>query len=204
MNAWVESLGAALTHQPAPAKLDAKPAPEGEVLEVTVTVTDKAKPKDRLVVPFAGSDGPGGHGLHRISTSPSRRTACPAGSTIRPSKATTARASRSNSNAAKGSISSVASKPPAPEPQGGPGVWEHRVIGLCSSAPGHLAAPRPRLHRRQGRHLQDLSRQPPHPPRRRHHHADLDERQRHPLPVDRRFRVFCRHSRRSVPAHQVQ
>jgi hypothetical protein len=23
-----------------------------------------------------------------------------------------------------------------PEVQGGPGVWEHRVIGLCSSAPG--------------------------------------------------------------------
>ena len=57
MNAWAESLGAALTHQPAPAKLDAKPAPEGEVLEVTVTVTDKAKPKDRLVVPFASFDG---------------------------------------------------------------------------------------------------------------------------------------------------
>ena len=26
----------------------------------------------------------------------------------------------------------------APEVQGGPGVWEHRVIGLCSSAPGAL------------------------------------------------------------------
>jgi hypothetical protein len=23
--------------------------------------------------------------------------------------------------------------------QGGPGVWEHRIIGLCSSAPGSLA-----------------------------------------------------------------
>ncbi len=26
----------------------------------------------------------------------------------------------------------------APEIQGGPGVWEHRVIGLCSTAPGKL------------------------------------------------------------------
>ena len=25
-----------------------------------------------------------------------------------------------------------------PEPKGGPGVWEHRVIGLCSDAPGIL------------------------------------------------------------------
>ena len=43
MNAWAVSLGAALTHQPAPVKLDAKPAPEGEVLEVSVTVTDKPR-----------------------------------------------------------------------------------------------------------------------------------------------------------------
>ena len=26
----------------------------------------------------------------------------------------------------------------SPEVQGGPGVWEHRIIGLCSSAPGSL------------------------------------------------------------------
>jgi hypothetical protein len=25
-----------------------------------------------------------------------------------------------------------------PEPKGGPGVWEHRVVGMCSSAPGAL------------------------------------------------------------------
>lgn len=49
MDAWVESLGAALSRQPVPATLDAPPAPEGEVLEVTVTVTGKDRPRDRLV-----------------------------------------------------------------------------------------------------------------------------------------------------------
>ncbi len=57
MNAWAESLSAALTHQPAPAKLNAKPAPEGEVIEVTVTVTAAAKPKDQLIVPIASFAG---------------------------------------------------------------------------------------------------------------------------------------------------
>ena len=42
MDAWAGSLGAALSHQPAPAKYHAPAAPEGEVLAVTVTVTDKA------------------------------------------------------------------------------------------------------------------------------------------------------------------
>ena len=50
MNTWAEALGAALSHQPVPAKHYTKPAPEGEVLEVSVTVTDKARPKDQLVV----------------------------------------------------------------------------------------------------------------------------------------------------------
>lgn len=50
MDAWVESIGVALTHQPPPAKVDSKPAPEGEVLEVSVTVAGKPKPKDSLVV----------------------------------------------------------------------------------------------------------------------------------------------------------
>ena len=55
MNTWAESLGAALTHQAVPEKLNAPAAPESEVLEVSVTVTAAAKPKDQLVLPFAGS-----------------------------------------------------------------------------------------------------------------------------------------------------
>ena len=57
MDAWADSLGAALTHRPAPARLDAKPKPEGDVLEITVTVTDQATPRDRLIVPFARWQG---------------------------------------------------------------------------------------------------------------------------------------------------
>ena len=57
MDAWAGSLGAALSHLPSPARLDAKPAPEGEVLEVTVNVTAQAKPKDRLIIPLAGFEG---------------------------------------------------------------------------------------------------------------------------------------------------
>lgn len=68
MDTWAESLGAALTHRPAPAKFNAKPVPEGEVLEVTVTVTDKAKPSDRLIIPFATCLGrqADGNGLDRV------------------------------------------------------------------------------------------------------------------------------------------
>ncbi len=53
MGVWTGSIGTALSHVPAPMALDAKPAPEGDVLEVTVTVTAEAKPKDRLIVPIA-------------------------------------------------------------------------------------------------------------------------------------------------------
>ena len=139
MNAWAESLGAALTHQPAPAKLDAKPAPEGEVLEVTVTVTDKAKPKDTSGCPIRRvprhiSSPPTTSSM----TSPSRPAACARASSTRPSKATTTRRSRSTSSAAKAFDQFGREQATGPEPKAVPGVWEHRVIGLCSSAPGML------------------------------------------------------------------
>ena len=57
MDIWADSLNAALSHQPAPAKMSAEPAPEGEVLEITVVVTEKAKPSDRLIVPFSNWGG---------------------------------------------------------------------------------------------------------------------------------------------------
>lgn len=53
MDAWADSLGAAIGHRPAPARYHAEPSPEGEVLAVTVTITDKAKPKDRLAINIA-------------------------------------------------------------------------------------------------------------------------------------------------------
>ncbi len=45
MDAWADSMGAAISHQPAPEKYHAAAAPEGEVLAVTVTITDKAQPE---------------------------------------------------------------------------------------------------------------------------------------------------------------
>lgn len=47
MDVWADSLGAALSHQPA--------APKDEVVAVTVTITDQAKPKDRVAIAVANS-----------------------------------------------------------------------------------------------------------------------------------------------------
>jgi len=53
MDAWADSMGVAISHRPAPAKYHAPAAPEGEVLAVAVTVTDKSQPKDRLAIQVA-------------------------------------------------------------------------------------------------------------------------------------------------------
>lgn len=138
MNAWVESLGAALSHQPAPARLDAKPAPEGEVLEVTVTVTDKAKPKDRLVVPFAGSAG------HCEATDyiefdiATGKNGLPRGFYYSPFQGNDNKSIALEFRRGEGIDQFGRDQSSGPETKGGPGVWEHRVVGLCSVAPGIL------------------------------------------------------------------
>jgi hypothetical protein len=53
MDSWADSMGVAVSHRPAPAKYHAPAAPQGEVLAVTVTITDKAQPKDRLAINVA-------------------------------------------------------------------------------------------------------------------------------------------------------
>jgi arylsulfatase A-like enzyme len=138
MNAWTESLGAALTHQPAPMKLNAQPAPEGEVLEVTVTVTAQAKPNDRLVVPFAGFEG------NQFATDYVEYDLASAAAGLRrgffysPFKGNDSKAITLNFKRGEGIDQFGREQAAAPEIQTGPGVWEHRVIGLCSSAPGTL------------------------------------------------------------------
>jgi hypothetical protein len=138
MNAWTESLGAALTHQPAPMKLNAKPAPEGEVLEVTVTVTAQAKPNDRLVVPIAGFED------HQFATDYVEYDIATAAAGLRrgfyysPFKGNDSKAITLNFKRGEGIDQFGREQSTAPEIQGGPGVWEHRVIGLGSSAPGTL------------------------------------------------------------------
>jgi hypothetical protein len=138
MNTWSESLGAALTHQPVPTKFDAKPAPEGEVLEITVTVTAEAKPKDTLIVPFASFDG------NQFATDTVEYDIAIAADSLRrgffysPFKGNDSKAITLNFKRGEGIDQFGREQVAGPEVQGKPGTWEHRVIGLCSSAPGIL------------------------------------------------------------------
>ena len=136
MNTWAESLGAALTHQPVPAKLDAKPAPEGEVLEVTVTVTARAKPKDTLVVPFASfTDGHFATDYieYDLSVAPASLRS---GFFYSPFKGNDNQPVQLDFKRGEGIDQHGREQATGPAPQGGPDGWEHRVVGLCSSAPG--------------------------------------------------------------------
>jgi len=138
MNAWADSLGAALTHQPVPMKLDAKSAPEGEVLEVTVTVNDGAKPKDQLVVPIASVEG------NQFATDYIEYDIAIAPESLRrgffysPFRGNDSKAVTLNFKRGEGIDQFGREQSTAPEVQGKLGTWEHRVIGLCSSAPGSL------------------------------------------------------------------
>jgi arylsulfatase A-like enzyme len=138
MDAWAESLGAALTHRPAPARVDALPAPAGEVLEVTVTVTDQARPNDRLIVPFAGWDG------LQVATDWVEFDICFApdslmrGCFYSPVQGNAKKPYQTFFKRGQGIDQFGREQVASPGPKGGPGVWEHRVIGLCSFAPGPL------------------------------------------------------------------
>ncbi len=138
MDAWANSLGAGLNHQPAPTKYHKPAAPEGEVLAVTVTITDKAKVKDRLTIPLANWNGT--HYAtdwieYDIAFSPKTPKRQPYYSPL---------------EASKSNVLSPLFKPDAAIDQHGrdqstgPGIadgksiWEHRIIGLAGSAPGPL------------------------------------------------------------------
>lgn len=138
MNAWVASMGVALTHEPAPAALDAKPAPEGEVLEISVTVTGTAKPKDSLVIPFARFDG-------RVFATDyvEYDLAVAVGSPLKgffysPFKGNENKDISLNFKRGEGFDQFGREQASGPEPKGGAGVWEHRVVGLASYGPGIL------------------------------------------------------------------
>lgn len=138
MDAWVDSLGAALTHQAVPAWFDARPAPDGEVLEVSVTVTPQAKPKDRLVVPFASHQG--GHVAtdyieFDLAVAPESLSS---GFFYSPFKGNDNKEVQLDFKRGEGIDQFGREQIAGPGPKGGPGVWEHRVIGLSSSAPGIL------------------------------------------------------------------
>ena len=136
MDAWAGSLGAALTHQPPPARLDAKPAPDGEVLEISVTVAGKPKPKDMLVVPFARWEG-------RVFATDyiEYDVAVAPGSPLKgfyysPFKGNDSKEARLHFNRGEGFDQFGREQVSGPDPKGGAGVWEHRIIGLSSYGPG--------------------------------------------------------------------
>ncbi len=138
MNSWVDSLSAALSHQTVPSRLDAKPAPEGDVLEVSVTATALAKPKDMLVVPFAGLEEPQfatDYVEYDIATAAG---SLPSGFFYSPFKGNDLKNVTLEFKRGQGIDQFGREQVLGPEPKGGPGVWEHRIIGLCSSAPGVL------------------------------------------------------------------
>ncbi len=136
MNRWAESLGAALSHQPVSAKLDAKPAPEGEVLKVSVTITDQAKPKDQIVVPF------GSFQSNRFATDYVEYDVAIATNSLdrgffySPFKGNQSKEFQLEFKRGVGMDQFGREQALGPPVKGGPGEWEHRVIGLCSAAPG--------------------------------------------------------------------
>lgn len=138
MDIWADSLGVALSHRPAPARYHVPAAPEGEVLAVTVTVSDKAKPKDRLAITVANWSGtqyatdwieydiafsPGLQGRHPYYSTLEGNNSKPIGPLF---KAGTA-VDQFGRDQTTG-----------PGLADGKSVWEHRIIGLSSTAPGPL------------------------------------------------------------------
>jgi arylsulfatase A-like enzyme len=138
MAVWTGSIGTALSHVPAPMALDAKPAPEGDVLEVTVTVTAEAKPKDRLIVPIASWDG------FQQATDwvefdlASAPGALPRGFFYSPFQGNENKPMQVFFKRGDGIDQFGREQATGPEIRGGAGVWEHRVVGMSSTAPGPL------------------------------------------------------------------
>ena len=110
--------------------------PDGEVLEITVTVAGKPKPKDALVVPFARWEGNVfatdyiEYDLAVAKGSPLK------GFHYSPFKGNDSKGARLNFNRGEGFDQFGREQVSGPEPKGGAGAWEHRIIGLASYGPG--------------------------------------------------------------------
>ena len=138
MDAWADSMGAAISHLPAPASYHAKPKAEGEVLAVTVTITDKAQPKDRIAISvanWAGTQYATDWIEYDIAFSANPPKRHPYFSTL-----------EGNNQKPFGPLfkAGIGVDQFGRDQSAGPGVadgkniWEHRVIGLSSTAPGPL------------------------------------------------------------------
>ena len=138
MDAWADSLGAALSHQPAPKKFHSEPKPEGEVLAVTVTISDKAKPKDRLAINIANWNGTQFATdwiEYDIAFSPNTPKRHPYFSTL---EGNNSKPFGPLFKAGTGVDQFGRDQITGPGIADGKSVWEHRIIGLSSTAPGPL------------------------------------------------------------------
>ncbi len=138
MDAWADSMGAALSHQPAPAKYHAPPAPEGEVLAVTVTITDKAQPKDRLAVSlanWAGTQYATDWIEYDIAFSPETPKRLPYFSTL---EGNNSKPFDPLFKPGTGVDQFGRDQSTGPGIADGKSLWEHRIVGLASTAPGPL------------------------------------------------------------------
>jgi monofunctional biosynthetic peptidoglycan transglycosylase len=137
MNEWASSLGAGLPHQAPPEHLNASPAPAGEVLEVSVTVTHRARRSKKLVVPIAEFAG------RQVATDFVEFDICAApGSLTRGFFYSPFRKKKKRKElefrAGIGIDQFGREQALGPAPRGGDGVWEHRIVGLLGGAPGPL------------------------------------------------------------------
>lgn len=138
MDAWADSLGAALSHRPAPSKYHSPAAPEGEVLAVTLTITEKARPRDRLAISLANWNGTqfATDWIEwDIAFSPNAPKRHPYFSTL-----------QGNNQKPFGPLFKRGTGVDqfGRDQSKGPGIvdgkstWEHRIVGLSSTAPGPL------------------------------------------------------------------
>ena len=138
MDAWADSLVVALSHQPAPKKYHAPAAPAGEVLAVTVTITETAKPRDRLAINIANWNGtqyatdwiefdiafsPNTPKRHPYYSTLEGNNSKPFGPLFKPGTGV--------DQFGRDQIT-------GPGISDGTSLWEHRIIGLSSTAPGPL------------------------------------------------------------------
>ena len=138
MDTWADSIGASLSHQPAPAKYHSEPKPEGEVLAVTVTISDEAKPKDKLAISVAnwsGTQYATDWIEYDIAFSPNTPKRHPYFSTL-----------EGNNSKLFGPLFKQGTgvdqfgrdQSTGPGIADGKSIWEHRIVGLASTAPGPL------------------------------------------------------------------
>jgi len=135
MTDWVSSTGAALAHQAPPAYLDSNPAPEGEVLEVTVAVTEDGRRRERLVVPIANFAG------RQVASDFIEYDICAAPGSLTKGFFYTPYRRRNNRHKMEfrrgsGIDQFGREQVLGPATRGGEGIWEHRIVGLLGDAPG--------------------------------------------------------------------